>query len=304
MATSLDDITSLRLWKGIVAEFVGVLLLVLVGCGSCMSLNENSSPSVVQIALCFGLSVATIVWNIAHISGGHINPAVTLALLATRKISLAKAVFFVLFQLVGAVVGAGILMGLTPREFQGSLGSTLVSDKLGPGKGLGVEIFITFVLVFTVFASIDSRRKDLNGSTPLTVGLSVTMCHLFAIQYTGASMNTARSFGPALVTGNWDNHWVYWVGPITGGVAAGLLYEYLFAVNASLTKVRACVLSSDYDDDKFRAKKIKVRIVEEEEEEEDPEIGKAETLMLTRSSSSDDKTAIEDPYATPSETAA
>ncbi|XP_076449871.1 uncharacterized protein LOC143286152 [Babylonia areolata] len=269
MATSLEDITSLRLWKGIIAEFVGVLLLVLVGCGSCLSLEAGGSSSTVQIALCFGLSVATIVWSIGHVSGGHINPAVTLALLATRKISLAKAIFFVLFQLVGAVVGAGILMGLTPKEFQGGLGNTQVSKNLDAGKGVGVEIFITFVLVLTVFASIDSKRKDLNGSTPLTIGLSVTMCHLFAIQYTGASMNTARSFGPALVTGKWDNHWVYWVGPITGGVAAGLLYEYLFAVNASLTKVRACVLSSDYDTDKFKAKKIKVRIVEEEEEEED-----------------------------------
>lgn len=189
MATSLEDITSLRLWKGIIAEFVGVLLLVLVGCGSCISLEEGGSSSVVQIALCFGLSVATIVWNIAHISGGHINPAVTLALLATRKISLAKAIFFVLFQLVGAVVGAGILMGLTPKKYHGSLGSTMVSDSIDPGKGLGVEIFITFVLVFTVFASIDSKRRDLNGSTPLTIGLSVTMCHLFAVSVHTVSLS-------------------------------------------------------------------------------------------------------------------
>lgn len=181
MATSLEDITSLRLWKGIIAEFVGTLLLVLVGCGSCINLGSEP-PSTVQISLCFGLSVATIVWNIGHISGGHINPAVTLALLAARKISLAKAVFFVIFQLVGAVVGAGILMGLTPSAYHGDFGNTLVSKKIDPGKALGVEIFITFVLVFTVFASVDSKRKDINGSTPLSIGLSVTMCHLFAVR--------------------------------------------------------------------------------------------------------------------------
>ncbi|CAG5129328.1 unnamed protein product, partial [Candidula unifasciata] len=259
MVTSLEDITSLRLWKGIVAEFVGTLLLTLVGCGSCIDLTGNvakTSP-IVQIALCFGLSVGTIVWSIAHISGGHINPAVTAAMLATRKISLAKAVFFILFQLIGAVVGAGILFGLTPADYHGNLGMTKVSEKINIGQAIGVELFITFILVFTVFASCDSKRRDLNGSTPLSIGLSVTMCHLWAIDFTGSSMNTARSFGPALVMGNWDKHWVYWLGPILGGLIAGLLYEHLFAVNASLAKAKACLLSSDYDDDKYKARKIK-----------------------------------------------
>ncbi|GFN77137.1 Aquaporin [Plakobranchus ocellatus] len=182
MATSLEDITSLRLWKGIIAEFVGTLLLTLVGCGSCINLrgDDNKTSPVVQIALCFGLSVATVVWAIAHVSGGHVNPAVTCAMLAARKVSLAKAVFFIVFQLVGAVVGAGLLYGLTPHEYRGNLGCTLVSDRITPAQGFGVELFVTFVLVFTVFASCDGKRKDLNGSAPLTIGLSVTMCHLWA----------------------------------------------------------------------------------------------------------------------------
>uniref|UniRef100_A0A2C9JL65 Aquaporin n=1 Tax=Biomphalaria glabrata TaxID=6526 RepID=A0A2C9JL65_BIOGL len=113
-----------------------------------------------------------------------------------------------MFQLIGAVVGAGILLGLTPEKDQSALGMTLVHDKISVGQAVGVELFITFVLVFTVFASCDNKRKDLNGSAPLAIGLSVTMCHLWAIDYTGSSMNTARSFGPALVMGTWDNHWV------------------------------------------------------------------------------------------------
>uniref|UniRef100_A0A0B7ASU0 Aquaporin n=1 Tax=Arion vulgaris TaxID=1028688 RepID=A0A0B7ASU0_9EUPU len=267
MVTSLEDISSLRLWKGIVAEFVGTLLLTLVGCGSCINLKgtANTTSPVVQIALSFGLSVATIVWSIAHISGGHINPAVTVAMLAARKISLAKGVFFILFQLIGAVVGAGILFGLTPSAYHENLGMTTVNREINLGQAIGVEMFITFVLVFTVFASCDSKRRDLNGSTPLSIGFAVTMCHLWAINYTGSSMNTARSFGPALVMGQWDNHWVYWLGPIMGGVIAGLLYEHVFACNASLLKAKACLLSSDYDDDKYKAKKIKVRIIEEDQ---------------------------------------
>uniref|UniRef100_A0A0B6ZX72 Aquaporin n=1 Tax=Arion vulgaris TaxID=1028688 RepID=A0A0B6ZX72_9EUPU len=266
MPTSFEDITSLRLWKGIVAEFVGTLLLTLVGCGSCINLRgaDNATSPVVQIALCFGLSVGTIVWSIGHISGGHINPAVTVAVFAARKISLAKAVFFILFQLIGAVIGAGILFGLTPESYHGNLGMTMVNSKINLGQAVGIEFFVTLVLVFAVFASCDAKRKDLNGSTPLSIGLAVTMCHLWAIDFTGSSMNTARSFGPALVMGEWQDHWVYWLGPILGGLVAGLLYEHLFAVNASLLKAKACLLSSDYDDDKYKAHKMKIRIIEED----------------------------------------
>ena len=181
MVTSLDDIQSLRFWKAIAAEFLGTFLMVFVGCGSSITINDNDRPTVVQVALCFGLSVATIVWSVIHISGGHINPAITTAMFAARKISLARMVFYVIFQLVGAVVGAGLLLGVTPESRAASLGMTQLAEGVDPGMGLGVEIFITFVLVFTVFASVDSKRSDLNGSTPLSIGLSVVMCHLFAV---------------------------------------------------------------------------------------------------------------------------
>ncbi|KAK3086071.1 hypothetical protein FSP39_013066 [Pinctada imbricata] len=264
MVTSIDDLRSLRFWKAVAAEFVGTLLLVFVGCGSCIQWVKDTD--VVQISLCFGLSVATIVWIIGHVSGGHINPAVTTAFFITRRISLARAVMYIVSQCVGAIIGAGILKGVTPPGKWGSLGATLLHEEMDGGKAFGVELFITIVLVLTVFATCDKRRKDLNGSFPLSIGLSITMCHLFAVRYTGASMNTARSFGPAVVMAIWTDHWVYWLGPLLGGIIAGLLYDNTFAVNASLEKARGFLLSSDYDTENFPPKKSKIKIIEEEAE--------------------------------------
>lgn len=244
MSSSIDDLKSALFWREVVAETLGTLFLTFVGCGSCVSWEDaNRVPKsdynpVVQIAFCFGISVATIVWGIGHISGGHINPAVTSAFLVTRRISIAKAIFFVAAQCCGAVIGAFMLKSVTPFQRWGSLGNTKLNEEMNVGGALGVEFMITFVLVFTVFASIDKNRNDLNGSGPLTIGLSVTMCHLFAIPLTGSSMNSARSFGPAVAMDMWDKHWVYWIGPILGGVTAGLLYEFIFADNASKEKFK------------------------------------------------------------------
>lgn len=262
MITSIDDLRALRFWKAVAAEFVGTLLLVLIGCGSVV--RWDTDGKVVQIALSFGLSVGTLVWCLSHVSGGHINPAVTFAFFVTRHISLARALCYFVAQIIGAIVGAGILKGLTPANRRGELGATIPHDDVDGGKAFGVEFFITFVLVLTVFATVDKKRKDLNGSSPLTIGLSVTMCHLFAVQYTGSSMNTARSFGPAVVMGIWKSHWVYWIGPILGGVTAGVIYENTFAVNASLVKARAFLLASEYDCESYPPKKTKIKIIEEE----------------------------------------
>lgn len=181
MASSIDDLMSMRIWKAIGAEFTGTLFLVFVGCGSCISWPGKPDPSVVEIALTFGLGVGTMVWAICHVSGGHINPAVTVGMLATRKISLARGLLYILAQCTGAIAGAGFLKGVTPSEAGDKLGVTSVSAALSPVQGGGVEFLITFVLVFTVFATCDESRTAPSGSGPLAIGLSVTFCHLFAV---------------------------------------------------------------------------------------------------------------------------
>ncbi|XP_042299275.1 aquaporin-4 [Sceloporus undulatus] len=226
-------------WKAVSAEFMAMLIFVVLGLGSTINWGGAEKPlpvDMVLISLCFGFSIATMVQCIGHISGGHINPAVTVAMVCTRKISLAKSAFYIAAQCLGAIAGAGILYLVTPRDLIGRLGVTQVHSDLSAGHGLLVELIITFQLVFTIFASCDSKRSDVTGSVALAIGLSVVIGHLFGINYTGASMNPARSFGPAVIMGKWENHWIYWVGPIIGAVLAGALYEYVYCPDAEFKR--------------------------------------------------------------------
>lgn len=245
---NIHELRSWPVWRAMVAEFIGTLVLVFIGCGACIggAWPDLPVPTFLQIALAFGLSVATMIWSFGHVSGGHINPAVTCGFLVARRISLARAALYIISQCAGAIVGAGILKGLTPPNSNETFGLTTVWKELTPGQGCGVEILITFILVFCVFASVDGRRADLNGSTPLSIGLAVSVCHLFAIKYTGSSMNPARTFGPAVITNKWQHHWVYWVGPIIGGIIGALLYELVFSASASLKNLKQFFTSPIY----------------------------------------------------------
>lgn len=217
------------IWRMLMAEFVGPLFLVLIGCASCVEgWNEAYSPHIVQVALSFGVTIATMAQAMGHVSGGHFNPAVTTACLVTGKISIAKALAYIVSQCLGAISGAALLQALTPAEFHNTLGVTQIHPKLSPTQGFGVEFFSTFTLVLVVFGVCDSNRKDIRGSAPLAIGLAISTAILATGVYTGGSLNPARSLGPALISNNWTYHWVYWAGPIVGGIVAALLYEKVF----------------------------------------------------------------------------
>lgn len=192
MQENLEDLTSPNLWRAVAAEMLGTLFLVFLGCGvHTLQLGPNAivtngtvagnEPSVVQISLTFGLVVGTIIWCIFHISGGHVNPAVTLAALITRRVSVVRGLFYIVAQLIGAMVGAGILLGLTPENQQAMLGVNRLRGSVTDAQGFGVELMITFIVVLTVLASLDEKRTDLHGSAPLTIGLAVALGHLFAV---------------------------------------------------------------------------------------------------------------------------
>lgn len=201
----LEAIKSPAFCKALFAEFLGTCFLVLVAVGSTI---QKWHLDTVQISISFGLCVASAVWILGHVSGGHINPAVTMAMLVTRKISLIRAILYMVMQCAGSVVGAGLLKSLTPSVRQGGLGTTTLSDGVTPAMGFGIEFFITMLLILTVFATCDNNRTDHTGSFPLAIGLSVTVGHLWAVEFCGSSMNPARSFGPAIVMNIWRDHWV------------------------------------------------------------------------------------------------
>ena len=170
-------------WKSFIAEVIGTSVLIAIGCGSCIGKDwETNNPTIVQISFTFGLTVSTMVMCIGHVSGGHINPAVTVAMMATRRMSPIKGFLYVLAQLTGAIIGGAILKAITPPHFEGDLGQTTISAELRPfPEAVVVEGLITFALVLTVFASSDGGRSDLGGSIPLGIGLCVVFCHLFAV---------------------------------------------------------------------------------------------------------------------------
>lgn len=216
-----------KIWRMLFAEMAGTFLLVIIGIGSCTS-SVDWSPSVPQIAFTFGLTVATLAQTIGHISGCHINPAVTVGFLVVGEMSLLRAVFYIIVQCIGAMAGSAVLSLAIPDTLGGNgLGVSSFSS-LTAGQAVSVEAFITAILVLVVKAVSDSKRQDITGSAPLAVGLAIATGHLCAIKLTGASMNPARSFGPAVVHDIWQNHWVYWVGPIIGSIVAAIIYKLIF----------------------------------------------------------------------------
>ncbi|XP_053560998.1 aquaporin-5-like [Bombina bombina] len=240
-----NEICSLAFVRAVFAEFLATLLFVFLGCGS--ALNWPSSlPSVLQISLAFGLAIGTLVQTFGHVSGAHINPAVTISFLVGSHISILRATFYIIAQLVGAIAGAGILYGVVPPSIRGNLAINAVSNGTS-GQAFAVELILTFQLVVCIFASTDSRRNDNVGSPALSIGLSVTLGHLLGIYFTGCSMNPARSLGPSAVTGDFSDHWVFWIGPIVGGVLASLMYNYLlFPYNRSVSD-KIAILKGTYE---------------------------------------------------------
>lgn len=184
----------------------------------------------VGIALAHGLAIATLVSAAGHISGGHFNPAVTAGFVATRRMPLGQGIAYVIAQLAGASVAALLLTASFPEATRKAvhLGTPALGQGVTAGVGIVVEAILTFLLVFVIFGvAVDVRGP--RGVAGLIIGLVIAMDILAGGVLTGAAMNPARAFGPALFSGHWANQAVYWVGPLLGGVGGAWLYHRTLA---------------------------------------------------------------------------
>lgn len=229
--------------RPLIAEFVGTFALIFVGIGAIFHMGRlTNNAGLLTIALAHGLTIAVMVSATGHISGGHLNPAVTIGVFTAGRMRAGQVVPYIVAQLAGATVaglfclllfgamgnsaqfGKEVVQQGTPQLSQlvlntgGAGGQTPVSF----AQGVVVEAILTFFLVFVVLGTaVDPRGPKMGG---LAIGLTITLGILFGGPLTGGAINPARTFGPALVSGFWKDHLVYWIGPLLGGVVAGLVY--------------------------------------------------------------------------------
>ncbi len=212
--------------KALIAEFIGTFALIFIGVGAIAAdYTSGGKSGLVGIALAHGLTIAVMVSATAAISGGHLNPAVTLGLFFAKKIDSVNTIGYLIVQCLGAILAAFLLKFCIPT-------STLVAIKMGiplPAEGISdgmvvlTEIILTFFLVFVVYGTAVDRRAPQVGG--LFIGLTVALDILMGGPISGAAMNPARHLGPALLGGGTENIWMYWLGPIVGGVLAALTYK-------------------------------------------------------------------------------
>lgn len=206
--------------RALVAEFIGTFALVFIGAGA----GALGVGGLVGVALAHGLVLAIFAYAYGHISGTHVNPAVTVGLWVAKQIDTMTAAAYIVTQLVAGIV-AGLVLSFVLGGSDSGLGATVLAAGVTPVQGLVLEAILTFFLVNTVLnAAVSGKAGNAAGGA---IGLTLAFCILMGGPLTGASLNPARTLGPAVAAGNFSDIWLYFVGPVLGGALAALLYTYL-----------------------------------------------------------------------------
>jgi aquaporin Z len=226
------------LGKRMAAEILGTFWLVFGGCGSAVlaAAFPNVGIGLHGVSLAFGLTVLTMAYAIGHISGCHLNPAVSVGLCAGGRFPAAEVIPYIIAQVIGAIVGAFILYLIASGKADFSLSAGFASNGYGdhsPGQytllaGFVAELVLTFMFLMVILGATDGRAPQ--GFAPIAIGLALTLIHLISIPVTNTSVNPARSTGPAVFVGGWalGQLWLFWVAPLLGAAAAGVVYSSLF----------------------------------------------------------------------------
>ncbi|KAK8967379.1 Aquaporin PIP2-7 [Platanthera guangdongensis] len=247
----LVELTKWSFYRAAIAEFVATLLFLYITILTVIGYKHQSDATVFPDADCSGVGILGIAWAFggmifvlvyctAGISGGHINPAVTFGLFLARKVSLLRAVTYMVAQCLGAICGAGFAKAFQKAYYNRyGGGANEVADGYSNGTALGAEIIGTFVLVYTVFSATDPKRSARDSHVPvlapLPIGFAVFVVHLATIHVTGTGINPARSFGAAVIYNNdkaWDDQWIFWVGPFIGAAVAAIYHQYVLRAAA------------------------------------------------------------------------
>lgn len=216
-------------FKAILAEFIGTFAVIFVGVGAIVSDHlTNGAVGLTGIALAYGLAVAVMVSSTAATSGGHLNPAVSFSLMITGSLDFKNFIGYVVAQCLGAIAASSLLMSAIPTIALDSVnyGIPAVGESATAGMAAVTEIVLTFILVFTIMGTAVDKRAPQGGG--LFVGMAVMMDVFMGGPISGAAMNPARWLGPAVISGDFMNAWVYWVGPLAGGALAAIVYSSMF----------------------------------------------------------------------------
>ena len=216
----------MSLLKKCTAEFIGTFVLVFFACGTAavVGCSSENGTGYLLTALAFGLVIVAMAYSIGNVSGCHINPAVSIAMLVSGKLSVKDFIGYLIAQFAGATAGAAVLMAFVGKE------SGLGANALYEGNialSLLIEVILTFVFVIAILGV--TSKKENSAVSGIVIGLTLTLVHILGISFTGTSVNPARSFGPALFVGGdaLANVWVFLVAPLVGGVLAALVYKFL-----------------------------------------------------------------------------
>lgn len=208
-------------------EFIGTFMLVFVGTGAIViNAEAGNSIGTLGIGIVFGLVVMVVIVATGHISGAHINPAVTLAFALTRRFPARDVVPYWIAQLGGSSLASGIVLWMFSDI--ANLGATLPRNSAG--QSLALEFLLTFILMFVIMA-VTTNARIIKNNAAIAIGATVGLAAIFAGPISGASMNPARSFGPALASGMFTDHWIYWLGPLLGAAFGAFLYRSIRSVD-------------------------------------------------------------------------
>jgi aquaporin related protein len=212
-----------------VAEVLGTGFLMFLGCMGCISSYDEPEQSHHFCGITFGLTVMLIIQTLGHISGAHLNPAVTIATVIFGILKPVMGLVYVIAQFIGATLGYGLLKILVPEKYAGDgFCVTTLNENISVIQGLGIETVITTLLILICCAVWDKRNAEKADSLPLRFGLAIAAISMAAGPLTGASMNTARSFAPLVFGGSWQHHWIYWVGPNVAPLIGCGIYKFVF----------------------------------------------------------------------------